>query len=75
MRGPLVEQVDAPAVDFAEQAPMVARIVVAVEQADVVVALLALGRQQRLGMLALVVLVKVGGDTDTVLLAATFMAQ
>ena len=75
MRGLLAEQVDAPAVDLAEQVPIAVRVVVAVEQVDVVAALLAPGRQQRLGMLVLAILVEVGGDAGAALLAAVLVAQ
>lgn len=75
VRGLLAEQVDAPAVDLAEQVPIAVRVVVAVEQVDVVAALLAPGRQQRLGMLVLAVLVEVGGDAGAALLAAVLVAQ
>ncbi len=75
VRGLLAEQVDAPAVDLAEQVPIAVRVVVAVEQVDVVAALLAPGRQQRLGMLVLAVLVEVGGDAGAALLATVLVAQ
>ena len=70
-----VEQVDAAAIDGLELGFVAGAVIMAVEQVDIVAALLAPGRQQRMGMLVQTVLVELQRRAGAALLPLILMTQ